>query len=538
MFLTHYSSSKIFLSLLLGLGAISASELTAGNYTIPVTGLDTLPQGRFSDASGCLVPPSLTTTSLTFDSQVSAISSYAFHNCNGITSLTLPDDLCSIGYFAFSNCKNLESPIYNKTVFARLPVTSETCNIPEGITTITSAACRECSALTGVVIPSSVTKIEESAFALCSSLTSVTLPSQLQEIGDCAFWSCSKLREIHVEAQTPPVIGSDTFKKINSYCILFVPAGTKQAYQSATNWKSFKYIVETSNQPTHTLTTVSGDYSATKAFESLNLALQNLDKATAHIIDVTGVTKIPSGKTFSTGNSNALIKASSGLNIGNTPNVIVNNVCKQLMLTDKLPFHVEEAFTANSATYSRDMQTAWGTLCLPFAIASNENVQLYQLDVQDMKNNVLFFCQVERVAANTPCVIKRKGAVSFSATNIVLENTPALAEISIDNSWSEQGAYSEQKITASETAGSIYYIQKDTFYRNVKTVTVPSFRGWFIYQGTNNAPDRLSINSATGIDEVSADMESGSLYNLAGQKVENPQKGETYILDGQKIQFR
>lgn len=59
-----------------------------------------------------------------------------------------------------------------------------------------------------------------------------------------AFYGCP-LTEIHCKATTPPTLTSNAFSTdIYTSATLYVPAGTKSSYQTATSWSSFTNIVE------------------------------------------------------------------------------------------------------------------------------------------------------------------------------------------------------------------------------------------------------------------------------------------------------
>ena len=57
------------------------------------------------------------------------------------------------------------------------------------------------------------------------------------------FEGCSGLTSVKVDLETPLSISSSTFSNRNN-ATLYVPAGSKAAYESAENWKEFKEIVE------------------------------------------------------------------------------------------------------------------------------------------------------------------------------------------------------------------------------------------------------------------------------------------------------
>ena len=61
-------------------------------------------------------------------------------------------------------------------------------------------------------------------------------------------------------------------------------------------------------------------------------------------------------------------------------NIINNGVCDNLLLTDGKPFVAPQPFTAATATYSRNVTSRFGTICMPFPISSDANTKYYTLD--------------------------------------------------------------------------------------------------------------------------------------------------------------
>jgi len=197
-------------------------------------------------------------TSVTIHSNVTSISTTAFagsglstilvdsknttydsrDNCNaiietasntlvlGCKNTVIPNSVTSIGEFAFSGCSGLTA-----------------LNIPNSVTSIGNYAFESCNGLTSVTIPSSVTSIGNDAFQYCRGLTSVTIPSSVTSIGNYAFEYCSGLTSVTIDRTQPLSIDSYTFSN-RANATLYVPAGSKEAYEAADYWKEFKEIKE------------------------------------------------------------------------------------------------------------------------------------------------------------------------------------------------------------------------------------------------------------------------------------------------------
>ena len=111
-----------------------------------------------------------------FGDGIGSIGSYACYNCTSLISVTIPNSVTSIGRSVFSGCSGLTS-----------------VTIPNNVTSIGGSVFSGCSGLTSVTIPENLVSIGASAFSGCSGLTSVTIPNSVTSIGDNAFYDCSGL---------------------------------------------------------------------------------------------------------------------------------------------------------------------------------------------------------------------------------------------------------------------------------------------------------------------------------------------------------
>ena len=185
-------------------------------------------------------------TSVTIPDNVTTIWDRAFGYCYSLTSVTIPDGVTTIGEGTFSNCKSLTSvnipgsvtTIGGQAFYHCTSLTS--VNIPDSVTEIGWYAFAGCICLTNVNIPDSVTTIGEDAFAYCDRLTSVNIGDSVTTIGNFAFGSCTSLTSVYCKATTPPALsGTYVFYSNGSGRKIYVPAGSVEAYKSATNWSQY-----------------------------------------------------------------------------------------------------------------------------------------------------------------------------------------------------------------------------------------------------------------------------------------------------------
>ena len=162
-------------------------------------------------------------TKIELGDSVTDIGPNAFRNCYSLTSLTIPAGVTSIEVSALNNCYSLTA-----------------LTIPNSVTSIGNSVFSGCYSLTSLTIPDSVTSIGTSSFADCPSLTSITIPDSVTSIGANAFQNCYGMAEYHLKPTTPPTLSNtNAFNEIPSDCIIYVPQGSLEAYQTATNWATY-----------------------------------------------------------------------------------------------------------------------------------------------------------------------------------------------------------------------------------------------------------------------------------------------------------
>ena len=112
--------------------------------------------------------------------------------------------------------------------------------IGRGVTSIGNYAFQYCYSLASITIPDGVTGIGSYVFRNCYSLSSITIPDGVTSIGSSAFLYCYGVKEYHLLPATPPTLSNtNVFSNIPADCIIYVPAGSLEAYQTATNWSAY-----------------------------------------------------------------------------------------------------------------------------------------------------------------------------------------------------------------------------------------------------------------------------------------------------------
>ncbi len=199
------------------------AELTPGTYTITPDGAEAL-NYVFTYVSGTLTVTPKPVVIITLDDMANVNTSSYQVKDDGTVALVgdEPDH-------AGATVTTLEIPesvtADDGTVYA--------------VTEIAAGALKDMSTLLSVIIPETVSTIGADAFAGCTRLDQiiihVTEPIDLTQVAPA-------------RGQNEPAAAVDddpVFSGVNkNTCVLYVPDGTKEAYESAPVWGTFKHIIE------------------------------------------------------------------------------------------------------------------------------------------------------------------------------------------------------------------------------------------------------------------------------------------------------
>ncbi len=212
-----------------------------------------------------------------------SIGSEAFRGCESLTGISIPESVETIGDHAFCDCFSISSIYIPKNVrsigwcitstegkaFASIVVDSDNpyydsrdnCNaiihtatnklISDGSNTVIPTSVTSLGAWTfygldvkEVVIPNQITTIGSGSYGGCFNLESLTLPASITEIAGDAFRYASKLKTVYAYMKSPVALQASFYDVPLENVTLYVPYGSKSAYETADVWKDFKEIIE------------------------------------------------------------------------------------------------------------------------------------------------------------------------------------------------------------------------------------------------------------------------------------------------------
>lgn len=178
--------------------------------------------------------------SIKMSNTVTTIGDHAFFECSNLTDITLPNTLTNIDFYLFNGC----------TALTRI-------NIPNSVTSINYGAFSDCILLDSLIIPASVRSIGNFAFSNCRSMHYLEIGAGINSIGYTAFDGCSSLDSIRILNAYPPAIQNNTFSSYTHNLPVYIPCGSLNRYNQASNWSLFYNFIE--ENCGRTVTVVSED---------------------------------------------------------------------------------------------------------------------------------------------------------------------------------------------------------------------------------------------------------------------------------------
>ena len=206
----------------------------------------------------------------------------------------------------------------------------------------------------------------------------------------------------------------------------------------------------------------------------------------------------------------------------------------------------------------------WGTICLPFAMSSEqvqaafgENVQLadfkhcevtYEDEDEDIPSNInVEFDNVNAIEANHPYIIKVSEDITEFEVNGV-DIIPDEAVVKQDKIKKQYNMFIGNYVNGFLVPDQTLFLSGGKFYYSTGKTKMMAFRGYFDFYDVlpeaeaASASTRIALTidgeEATDIQFVTtepqhAERTNGTLYDLQGRRVSQPSKG-LYISNGHK----
>jgi len=466
-----------------GIGASVFSSSTGGelivNCNIPSASSDS--QGAFSGSNFSKV---------IIGDGVTSIGDYAFYDCSSLTSLTLPESVTSIGDWAFCNCSGLTGDLL----------------LPESLVSIGELAFYGCIGYNGkLVIGSNVREIKDIAFTRSTSIgnsfienkyyflnfsevicKSIVVPSAVAAHSES--WSYSTLYVTNYK-------GTFGFFQIEpSQCTLYVPTGTKSAYEVANGWKQFTNIVEMD-------------------MEENNMQIEILD----------------SQESFSQSEDKLYDSITYKRNFKNT-NWQALYVPFEIPVTEDFLTEYEVAYINN--VHQRDYDDDGDV--------DNTEIEAFKITKGTLRANYPYLIRAKEVGEK---------AIIVSNTTLYATKENSIDCASVFSTYTFTGTYSRLSSDVLPQSGGYYALSGGTFRLVADGTSLGAFR-YYLHIVPRNGETatkiqaiRMRIMDENGNEDITHVDDSEFvhsseevIYDLQGRKVFHPAHG-VYIVNGKKVIF-
>ncbi len=206
---------------------------------------------------------------------------------------------------------------------------------------------------------------------------------------------------------------------------------------------------------------------------------------------------------------------------------------------DPTSLKMNNVFVTNDVlAYGRTLANEWGTLCLPFAVETSDDFQIYEMVAAS--SEALTFEKVTSAAANTPLLFRAKGSdISLQATNDgtfdvndVAQN-PTSSMTTIDR-WEIFGSFINQSIDVSSL--QVYALSDGEFHKVLSKLNVAAFHAWLQNNGDSMAATFRIFDGTEGIQFI--EQEDGTvklIYDLQGRSLKSGEHQQMRIENGRKV---
>lgn len=196
--------------------------------------------------------------------------------------------------------------------------------------------------------------------------------------------------------------------------------------------------------------------------------------------------------------------------------------------------------------HTRKVTNQYGTVCLPFAVKSDDKISYYTLNAEKVEGQdiKLVFKYVEENQPGFPVLFRAAEATDADAENPVdiyfsnagdrLTETPKAVDV---EHWAIFGTFEQKVFDGSSnqifSPKNIYYVSGGKI-RNAEKVTIAPYRAWFLGPNIDTLTGN-GTNQAKAIRFVTEDEDGTTDLQLVGDDLKPVQNGKTYSLMGTEV---
>jgi len=153
--------------------------------------------------------------------------------------------------------------------------------------------------------------------------------------------------------------------------------------------------------------------------------------------------------------------------------------------------------------YTREQANEWGTVCMPFALASNDKVEFYTLS--SVTADHMMFTKAEKLEPYQPAAFRKlaDGNVDLSGESVI-GATPAEVKVQPIADWTMVGATKATTVDAASEPDAVYSISNNKYVKVTQTLNLKAFRAYFTSKNPSAAKAvfNISTGDVTGISDV------------------------------------
>ena len=457
--------------------------------------------------------------------------SSTFNNCSKLTEL-------DVSGWNTGSVTNMSSTFWNCSKLTELDVS----NWDTGSVNNMSSTFSGCSGLTELAVSNwdtgRVTNMS-STFNSCSKLTELDVSNwDTGSVNNMSstFSGCSGLTELDVSNWNTARVTNMKFTFYNCSGL------TSLTFGSGFNTESISYTSNVSSMFSNDNRLRYIDFYASTDVDAITSS--NYSSMFSNI-PATTVVYLPAGSSEVTSQQNVVYTDGTELK------------CPKYYSMDKVDIEFPRTFKTNTAEYTRTMSNTYGSVVLPYAFTSNDDIQAYTL--QSEKSGAMYFVDEETVPAHTPFAFKKLGNADFTMTDesgnfgIIVnatrdtQDSPYTSDYTVDitgksttYTWGTKGYYVQQEVSDYSDA---FYIASDKFYRADGTLTMyphrVTFHGaWQLGNGSSSNSARF-YEITTGEHEIATaieaaevrktEREAAAIYDAQGRRHQQLQHGMNII---------